>query len=203
MHQCQRGLGFVRRDAEIISNLVNRGSQIARLIEQPDDMARNQRGARIGGERANLSVEMVSQRYLGGAQLFPIGCIAKIAPSRRRCAPFGIAGQSSRAVASVPITVDRSEIERRIAFAAAQCDQLVGGRIFGQRRHHFAALWLIRLGRGRIEQRVGLKRLGNEAFNFEIGGRQQLDRLLQLRRHHQRLGLPKIKARAESHACQP
>ena len=46
------------------------------------------------------------------------------------------------------------------------------------------------LAAARVEQRVLLELLGDKGLDLEIGQRQQLDRLLQLRRHHQRLGLP-------------
>jgi hypothetical protein len=41
--------------------------------------------------------------------------------------------------------------------------------------------------------------LGDEAFDLQIGQRQQLDRLLQLRRHHQLLRLSQVEARREAH----
>ena len=42
---------------------------------------------------------------------------------------------------------------------------------------------------GALEQRIALDLLVDEALEFEMGELQQLDRLHQLRRHHQRLGL--------------
>ena len=54
-----------------------------------------------------------------------------------------------------------------------------------------------------FEERVRFERFGNEGFDFEIGQRQQLDRLLELRRHHQRLGLPDIAARPQRHELDP
>ena len=50
-----------------------------------------------------------------------------------------------------------------------------------------------------FQQRVRLQRVADEGLDFQIGQRQQLDRLLQLRRHHQRLGLPQIEARTQRH----
>ena len=41
-----------------------------------------------------------------------------------------------------------------------------------------------------FEQRVLGQCLGDQGLELEVGQRQQLDRLLQLRRHHQRLGCP-------------
>ena len=57
-----------------------------------------------------------------------------------------------------------------------------------------------RFGGGRafaqIEQRIGVDRLANEGLDLKVRQRQQLDCLLQLRRHHQGLGLPQVKAGA-------
>ena len=47
-----------------------------------------------------------------------------------------------------------------------------------------------------FEQRIGVDRLANKGLDLKVRQRQQLDRLLQLRRHHQGLGLPQVKAGA-------
>ena len=41
--------------------------------------------------------------------------------------------------------------------------------------------------------------IAEEGFDLEIGQRQQLDRLLQLRRHRQRLRLAQVEARTQRH----
>ncbi len=51
----------------------------------------------------------------------------------------------------------------------------------------------------RLKQWIALQLFRDESFNFQIGQRQQLDRLLQLWRHHQRLAVPQVEARAERH----
>jgi hypothetical protein len=63
-------------------------------------------------------------------------------------------------------------------------------------------------GAGRLadfEQRVGVQRIADERLDFQIGQREQLDRLLQLRRHHQRLRLARSEARPQRHdpLCAP
>jgi hypothetical protein len=79
---------------------------------------------------------------------------------------------------------------------------LIGGRILTRQSGDFDSFRLASIRRpSGIEQRIGFQRLGNEALDLQIGRRQQLDCLLQLRRHHQRLRLPDIEAGAESHAC--
>ena len=54
-----------------------------------------------------------------------------------------------------------------------------------------------------LEQGIGVERLADIGFDLEVGERQQLDRLLQLRRHHQRLALPQVKARPHRHGSGP
>ena len=45
---------------------------------------------------------------------------------------------------------------------------------------------------GALQQRIALQFLFHEGRKVEIGQLQQLDRLHQLRRHHQRLGLAEL-----------
>ena len=68
-----------------------------------------------------------------------------------------------------------------------------GGRVLACLAAHLA----------HFEQRVGFERFAYESLDLKIGQRQQLDRLLQLRRHHQRLGLPEIEARTQRHWSVP
>ena len=65
-----------------------------------------------------------------------------------------------------------------------------------QRCHLFGRSRLVALG---IEQGVLLDFLSDKGFDFEIGERQQTDRLLKLWRHHQRLALPQVKTRPKCH----
>ncbi len=93
------------------------------------------------------------------------------------------------------------------------------GRSLGQRlgtRHiRHVALWFTLLGalieRGAFDsgdvgclvafqQGVALEFLLDEGGDLQIGELQQLDRLTKLRRHHQRLAVAKIEARADRHA---
>jgi len=98
------------------------------------------------------------------------------------------------------------DIEGGIAFRVARHHQPVGSLGLGQ----VQAVKLIasRIGRlglalrfagALLEERVFFQLLGNEAFNFEIAQRQQLDRLLKLGSHDQRLALAKIEARSQRH----
>ena len=60
----------------------------------------------------------------------------------------------------------------------------IGGGLAGHRR--------LRPVAGAVEQRVPFELFFDEGGEVEIGQLQQLDRLHQLRRHHQRLGLAKL-----------
>ena len=51
----------------------------------------------------------------------------------------------------------------------------------------------------RFEQRVAFERFADEGLDLEVARREQADRLLQLRRHHQRLGLAEIEPGTEGH----
>ena len=52
-----------------------------------------------------------------------------------------------------------------------------------------------------LEQRIALELFLDERDEIEIGQLQQLDRLHQLRRHHQRLRLPKLEALCQRHGA--
>jgi hypothetical protein len=67
--------------------------------------------------------------------------------------------------------------------------KLIGGGAFGR---NFRALVA-------FQQRVALQLLLDEGGGFQIGELQQLDRLPQLRRHHERLGLTQIETRTDRH----
>ena len=91
----------------------------------------------------------------------------------------------------VDVDVERAVAARRVALGQTSSSPSSARRLD------------VRLGRGAagssspppvVEQRVLLQLLGDEALDLEVGQRQQPDRLLELRRHHQRLALPKVEA---------
>src|SRR3569623_150821 len=55
------------------------------------------------------------------------------------------------------------------------------------------------VGRRAVEQRIALDLLCDEGLDLEVRQREEADRLLQLRGHHQRLRLPQVEARRETH----
>ena len=97
------------------------------------------------------------------------------------CAPFAITGITVY-IERTPVYIERAviacaHVSRRFSIPIDRRAVTVGvGRV---RAAEIA----------RLEQGIGLQRVSYEGFDFKIGQRKQLDRLLQLRRHHQRLGL--------------
>ena len=97
------------------------------------------------------------------------------------------------------------DVERGIAGAQSLADQIVARPGFGGKRRAFH-IPVYAIGRGQVvgraaavEQRIFLQLNRDERINLQIGKRQQLDRLLELRRHHQRLALPDVEAWTERH----
>src|SRR5690606_32743215 len=98
-------------------------------------------------------------------------------------------------IAGVAVAVERAriDVERGVGLTVAAQDQLVGGRVW----RRFVGTGG---GGGRLdarqfagfEQRVGFESFPNERLDLEVRQRQQLDRLLELRRHRQRLRLPQV-----------
>ena len=112
------------------------------------------------------------------------------------------AGDLRRPIAGVAVAVERGrvDVERRVGFAHAALDELVGSGIVARFLAHFvgrrAALDRDLAG---VEQRIAFERLADEGLDLEVRQRQQLDRLLELRRHRQRLALSEVEARTQRH----
>jgi len=143
---------------------------------------------------------MLAQRALRAAALIdarPFLAAAK--------AQFGTPRNVDLAVAGIAIPIERAaiDVERAIILGTAFADQPVDRRAFERGAPRLLGDFQY-LGDDRgfpadVEQRIGVERFADEGFNFEVGQRQQLDRLLQLRRHDKRLRLPQIEAWTERH----
>jgi hypothetical protein len=176
-------LGFGQRDAEIAGHLAQRHREIAGFVELADQVPRDELGRHVARGRADLGFEMLGEsRRVVGALGHVRQLVVEAAAARLRRPVAGVA---------VPVERFRIDVERRVGLAPAALDQLVGGGILGRLLAHFVgsrrALDAHLAG---FEQRIGLQGLANERLDLEVGQRQQLDRLLELRRHHQRLRLP-------------
>jgi hypothetical protein len=94
------------------------------------------------------------------------------------------------------------DVERRIGDGVAAPDEIVHARRLGPLGQRFRLQQLARtrlLSTSAFQQRVLFHFLGDEPLDLEVGQCKQANGLLQLRRHHQRLRLPKVEARREAH----
>ena len=141
---------------------------------------------------------MLGQRLLEAAMLVDIRAFAA-------CGKVARGGKLECArIAGITVAVQRGDIdvERSIFLHPTFGNQLVDRRGFEMCPPQFLGQDLHGLGLRSFtdfQQRIGFERLADEGFHLEVRQRQQLDRLLELRRHHQRLGLPDVQPRPESH----
>ena len=145
------------------------------------------------GDEADLAGKVIRQGRAAGRAVFQIR-------------QFGTAGD-------VPAAPVAAFAVNEIARCSLRIERMVGDIEGAFAAEIGSAVMLRRFGRrilarfapdfAHFEERVRFERFGNEGFDFEIGQRQQLDRLLELGRHHQRLGLPDIEARPQRHELDP
>ena len=185
LDQPQRRFGLVLGYAKLLGQIAQGHGQIAGLVELADDVHGDCGEARIAGGGADLGLEVLCEAGRGSAALVDAGPFLA-ATGAKVPAPVGI-----EAVA-VAVERGRVDIERPVVGGAAFADQLVGGRAFQAGSASFDRLRMSGVGfcircLAEIEQRIGIERLADEHFDFEVRQRQQLDRLLQLGGHHQRL----------------
>jgi len=203
LDDAQHALDFIERQPEPIGDLVERLRNIARFVDQIDDLAGERHVARRQ-HFARLAEQMIVQRGRIGRKRIEIGAVLGCRPAdpiHAELAAQRAAAHVDRAVVveGLGIVID---VERRIDRGIAMLDQPIG-RDDIPLGHHFGCG---RLGLGRRpivgaggEQGVLVELLGEHAFELEVGERQQLDRLLELRGHHQRLRLAQIEAGRETH----
>ena len=194
LYQGQRLLHLVLAHAQFVCQFAGGSHQVAGLVQFTGDVVGDEGQFGIAGGRANLGVQMVGQRFRAFAAIFD---------SRSALARCGAGIGAPVPGVAVAVQGGRINVQRAVVVGPPFGNQLVGGGAFQAGAAQFAGLQFDRFRRGaaaaQIEQGIGFQRLANEAFDFQIGQRQQLDRLLELGSHHQRLALPKIKARPKSH----
>jgi hypothetical protein len=157
--------------------------------------------------RDRLFDQQVEQRRFGGGHRVEVdappvvAAIARPAAADRARAVEAAGSIGDRIGRAIVVKRLGSEIdvERRVGRAVARGDQLIGGRGFdrgggGDRDRPLLA---------GIEQRVLFDLGADERLEFDVGQRQQLDRLLELDRHDQRLALAKIEAGTQAHDGAP
>ena len=126
---------------------------------------------------------MVAQAILGSGKAVEINAVfaAAVAP----------AGDAVCWAVVVKGFVGEVGVEGGVCFTRTLCNQFISRFGLG-RIKPVAIVGCCRadLLRAAIKQRVIFHFVGNKRFDFQIGQREQLYCLLQLRRHHQRLRLP-------------
>ena len=190
---CAEPLGDLGQVGAQIAGLVEPVGQFARRSAAPPDRRRRRRSARRHGRaacarrprcprgrsrRPNRRCEPVAGRR------FPLRREIGAEPSawcrdrRERCSPARRRASPAIASASRPPSSSRTSRRLRPRSRAPRPLRLVGRGI------------VARLGA--LEQRIALDLLVDEAVELDMRQLQQLDRLHQLRRHHQRLRLAQL-----------
>jgi hypothetical protein len=182
---------LAHRHAQVARHFAQGHGEVAGFVQQVDQVTADKAQLRVGSGGTELAFEMLGKRRLVVAALVDAGAVfVSGTPACRR------------PVAGVTVAVERRgiDVERRIGLARAARDQLVGGRIVGRVLAHLVGSdAALHAHLANLEQRIGFERFADEGFDLEVRQRQQLDRLLQLRRHHQRLRLAKVEARTQRH----
>ena len=115
----------VQADAQIIGHIAKVSMEIASIVEQTRKVPGHKGFARIRCEAANLHIEMLGQRKVGGATCLYTGKVVATRATANACrAPITERG----AVSGVPIPVERGfvDVERSFDFALGLRHQLVG-----------------------------------------------------------------------------
>ena len=182
------------------------GTKIAGVVDLIDQEAGNPVVDRIVESRRRLLVEDVAQRRRRSREAIEVEALAGFAAAADRTGTVEAAAFSGPVIANrvgraVVVEGFRPivDVERRVGRGLAARDQLVGrgfalrGRLLGGSGREVVAT--------AVEKGVLLDLGVDERFKLDIGQRQQLDRLLELDGHHQRLRLAEVEARTEAHAC--
>jgi hypothetical protein len=143
---------------------------------------------------------VVAQRHRLGHRLGPV--VIRIVEIPTAARPPGTDRRGAVAVPHIAgVGIERRLARRgcRLAVGRIQQRRIAVIAVFGGRRLGLARGLAVRRGIVSFEQRVRFELLLDESRHLDIRQLQQLDRLLQLRRHHQRLGLTQIEALGESH----
>ena len=152
-----------------------------------------------------VAPSMLLITFCGTVGLRPTaGTVARI--QRQAYSPLSVEGPMGRTVADVALMLDCQAGELGAdplsrpaparTFLSAACAPALPARIAFS-----TDLGIAPNGQAFIafQQRVAFKFFLDKGRDFHIGRLQQLDRLAQLRRHHQLLRLPQIETRADRH----
>ena len=195
LDELQCALRFGERNVQRIGDLAQRLGEVACFVEPFDQRAGDEYLAVVTPGSADLRVEIFGQRQRGAAVAVD-GETVILAAEALRCTPAAVAR------VAVDLHLGGGKVGRRVALGSALRDQRIRVAFLARGFGRVAVAILVTLAGiaarrnfAHFEQRVGLQRIADKRFDLEIGQRQQLDRLLQLRRHHQRLRLAQVEAR--------
>jgi hypothetical protein len=201
LDQFERALDLCRRDAQFFGEREEIAGEIAGLVDLADQPRRDERLALVMRGRADLIGEIFGQRGVAIGAVLEIGWAFLGHPARAgRAAPVALISLVART--GIGVERARRDVERLGAVEAAVAAVLArfGGRVaIASAVAATIAIAALVAGLAHLEQRIALQRFADEGLDLQVGQRQQLDRLLQLRRHHQRLRLAQIETRAQRH----
>ena len=193
---------LLERGAECGGEGGGRGGEPARRVEQGDQVRGDQPLARGPEGEPELLGEMLAQGVRALCHVLDPVLVGLEGPAGAAAA-IGVAAAVGRAAGVIGLGVLgiegggfrrghglRAHQRRGVRLRRRRVGALVGRRNLPAR----AVLRLVLL-----EQRVALQLLGDEACQIEVRELQELDRLPELRRHHQRGGLADLQARSDGH----
>ena len=198
LHPRQHALDQRQRHPEPLRDLGQVGAQIAGLVDQRDQLLGDHR-LQPAEALADLREQMAVQRFVLAREAVEIDALA-VATRQADIVARAVVVKAFGGHIDVEI-VGGAAIRRQGMVGVERCR--LGYRRIVTRTVIRIARTAIAIAGRRIEQRITLERLGEIGFEFEVRQRQQLDRLLQLRRHHQRLRLAEIEARTQRHRKLP
>ena len=212
LQHLQHALYLGHGDAELFCCFFQRYAQVAGLRQAVDQIEPDQAVAAAGKAQVKLFDQLIPQALGLSKPLFEVLEVARVGSAR-----LGKSGQVARrawcAIGRAEIVVGNFRVQRRVALAGQNVTGGRGRAVRGFCRGIGRAVGLVRCGalapvaffsRGAAlisgQQWVLLDLAGHVVRQFEVRQLQQLDGLLQLRCHHQRLALADLEALADGHA---
>jgi hypothetical protein len=183
-----------------------RRGEIAGLVDLLDDLAGDHQ-VRPRQKLAGLGEEMVLEgdSAVGGeaVEVRPLAGVGAAAADGVEAEAAVEPPQAVGGAVLVDVLVVEIHVERPVGDGVAARHEHIGSlglrRLRRGGRIRLRRLGVELLAAAAVEQGILVQLLGDEALDLEVGERQQSDRLLELRRHHQRLALPEVEARPDRH----
>jgi hypothetical protein len=191
-----------QRHAQPRRHIEQAGAQIAAFVDLIDQLRCDRHIRRAQGQ-PGLRHQMIGQADARRGDIVDAGAVlaaaaASTAGAQPAVARAAAVGDAVLLVAFGGVIQVHARFGSIAPGGSRAADQRVGtGALLGCRGCRRRAA--LARGAGRFEERIALDFLGDEPLDLQVRQRQQLDRLLQLRRHHQRLGLAQVEAGGQAH----